>query len=75
MVKPKEPGDLKRPKLYTRDTCPDRDKYHFDLPVGVVQRVEAIVLLLPTHVQSQCPTCHLWVVWTLRAADEGDEPE
>lgn len=72
MVEPKNPADLKRPRLYTRDTCPDRAKYHMQFPDTILGRVDTIVKILPTHAQSQCPTCHLWVVWTPRAIDEGD---
>lgn len=71
-----EPGDLrrhkpKRPRTYTRDTCPNKG-HHSWMPSDIQDRVQWIIKMLPTHKQSKCPVCGLWVIWEPRGTDEAE---
>lgn len=58
-----------RPRLYTRDTCPNRGE-HTPMPDDILARANWIVKMLPTHKQGKCPVCELWVMWGPRGTDE-----
>jgi hypothetical protein len=45
------------------EQCPDVRK-HAKEPLGYLQRHDWMEKRTKTHVQSRCPTCGYWVIWT-----------
>jgi hypothetical protein len=50
-----------------RDRCPDVGT-HTPAPSGQLQWASWAEVKNKTHVQQQCPTCHLWTIWVPRKA-------
>lgn len=48
-------------------TCAD----HTYGPEGYVERAEWGERMVETHVQSACDECHLYLIWTPKAVDNG----